>query len=510
MSSNDAFQDPTAEPEAKPAKKSGGATGKGAPDAPPPSIDEIRAQVSASLEALDPETPIAATVTFPVDPAKESTFLRNIDTLAEATRRLPGLNVFSYHKRQSADPKAAPHYLIYEDWQSRVLFQTQWSSEHLKTFQYSVGDLLTGPPDLVFYYGSDDVGGARPARTGQKQCWNTAGQVIDCRGSGQDGESQAGVAFPEPRFGDNGNGTVTDHLTGLIWLLDADAFGEVTWADALHKANTLATGQAGLSDGSQRGDWRLPNIRELRSLIDYSQVNPILPAGHPFRRVRSAIYWTSTTLAAAPRLAWMTTLGIGPAVFDLKINSCRMWPVRGGLGRSARLCRTGQQQCWDTLGNEISGEGSGQDGDLQIGVHFPTPRFVDNGDGTVMDKLTELVWLKNGNPFGFRTWEQALADCQRLGDGDSGLSDGSRPGSWRLPNVTEIETLIDYGKFGPCLPQGHPFVNVVPTSYWTSTTVTSAPTQAMFTILGVGPSIFENKEHPFLVWPVRDGRRQNR
>ena len=72
--------------------------------------------------------------------------------------------------------------------------------------------------------------------------------------------------------------------------------------------------------------------------------------------------------------------------------------------------------------------------------------------------------------------------------------------------VREMESLIDYNNAGPCLPKGHPFVDVRPSSYWTSTSVTSAPTEAMFVILGVGPSIFENKEHPFFLWPVRDRR----
>jgi hypothetical protein len=125
----------------------------------------------------------------------------------------------------------------------------------------------------------------------------------------------------------------------------------------------------------------------------------------------------------------------------------------------------------------------------------------------VTDNLTGLVWLKNANPFGFRTWEQALRDCNNLAHGSYGLSDGSKRGDWHLPNIKEIESLVDYNRFGPCLPEGHPFVEVRPSSYWTSTTVALAPSEAMFIILGVGPAIFENKEHPFFVWPVKSRRR---
>ena len=53
-------------------------------------------------------------------------------------------------------------------------------------------------------------------------------------------------------------------------------------------------------------------------------------------------------------------------------------------------------------------KGTGQDGEIQAGVPWPNPRFTDNEDGTVTDHLTGLIWLKNGNPFGTRNWDQAL------------------------------------------------------------------------------------------------------
>lgn len=471
----------------------------------PPSIDDIRALVNEMLDRMPPQTPIAATVVFQVIPEKESTFLKDIDELAEETRKLTGCNHFSYHKHRPIPDTTDHQYLIFEDWESVELFRHQWNSEHLIKFQNLVGGLVSAPPDLNFYYGSDDVGGAPVTKTGITSCWDWRGNPIRCANTGQDGQYQAGEASPDPRFTDNGDGTVSDHETGLIFLKDANRFGQVPWEQALAKARSLSSGSGGLHDGSQAGDWRLPNIRELRSLIDYNSVDPILPPNHPFENVQSAIYWSSTSLASGAALAWMTTFGIGPAVFDLKFTANHMWPVRGGLGRQARLVKTGQRQCFDSFGNVINGAGSGQDGDVQAGVPYPAPRFVDNGNGTILDKLTGLTWLKNGNPFGWRRWQQALDDCNNLRDGYKGLTDDSQPGDWRLPNVKEFESLIDYGNFAPSIPTGHPFENVGPTSYWTSTTVSSAPSQAMFSILGVGPSIFENKEHPFLVWPVKGG-----
>jgi hypothetical protein len=100
--------------------------------------------------------------------------------------------------------------------------------------------------------------------------------------AGDDGALQKGVAWPTLRFTDHNNGTVTDNLTGLIWLKNANAFGLRTWTQAMSDANGLASGAAGLSDGSMAGDWRLPNVRELQSLVDYGHVGVALPAVNPF------------------------------------------------------------------------------------------------------------------------------------------------------------------------------------------------------------------------------------
>jgi hypothetical protein len=93
---------------------------------------------------------------------------------------------------------------------------------------------------------------ARVPQTGQTQCWDASGNLIPCAGTGLDGEVQAGVPLPTPRFQDNRNGTVTDKLTGLIWLKDATcatpAIFNITLADALHAAHTLAAPQCGLQD----------------------------------------------------------------------------------------------------------------------------------------------------------------------------------------------------------------------------------------------------------------------
>jgi hypothetical protein len=166
--------------------------------------------------------------------------------------------------------------------------------------------------------------------TGQTTCWDTAGIQINCEGTGQDGEYQYGFtpgAFT--RFIDHFDGTVTDNLTGLIWLQDALCFGGLNWQATLDAANGLDDGQCGLTDGSVAGDWRLPNIRELHSLIDFGQSGPALPPGHPFPEF-NGIYWSSTSKDIAPHRAWIFISASGDCSTPNKISSFRAWPVRGG------------------------------------------------------------------------------------------------------------------------------------------------------------------------------------
>jgi len=166
--------------------------------------------------------------------------------------------------------------------------------------------------------------------------------------TGDDGDLEKGVAWPNPRFTDNEDGTVTDNLTGLIWLKNANCPGTKPWSSALAWANGLYDGcpdcggtdnDCGLSDGSVAGDWRLPNVRELQSLIHYGLYDPAVPnttgtgkwtSGDPFTNVQLLHYWSSTTDASDTSYAWSVYFGTGTVIGSALSLFFYVWPVRGG------------------------------------------------------------------------------------------------------------------------------------------------------------------------------------
>jgi len=161
---------------------------------------------------------------------------------------------------------------------------------------------------------------------------------ITSRAIGDDGDLKKGVAWPNPRFTDNGDGTVTDNLTGLIWLKNANCFGDRNWAEALSDCNGLARGSCGLTDGSNPGDWRLPNVRELQSLCHYDYYGPAIPntagtgkwtSGDPFSNVQSYWYWSSSNYVNSTGYAWSVFMSDG-VVDDVETYvGYYVWPVRG-------------------------------------------------------------------------------------------------------------------------------------------------------------------------------------
>ena len=290
--------------------------------------------------------------------------------------------------------------------------------------------------------------------TGQTACYDELGREIPCAGSGQDAEDRRGLAWPAPRFARQGT-LVTDRLTGLVWLRDAGRCElPMTWREALDFVERL-----NLEACEGFSDWRLPNRRELRSLVDYQTSRSVLAAGHPFINVFSGWYWTSTTAAITPAHAWYVDLGGGRMFYGGKDQSFMAWPVRGA---SAVLPATGQDLCYDDAGRPIACIGSGQDGELRLGLAWPEPRFAVEG-AIVTDRLTGLRWQRSANTVGGpTTWSGAL-------DFIRGLNSAAAAFRWRLPTINELESLVDARTCRPALPVGHPFVDVRDV-YWSATT----------------------------------------
>jgi len=121
-------------------------------------------------------------------------------------------------------------------------------------------------------------------------------------------------------------------------LKKANCFGLTTWQEALNAANTLAAPACGLTDKSKAGDWRLPNVNELLSLIDYGFLNPALSnaagnspwtEGDAFSDVQSTVYWSSTSVVGFSFAAWFISLGNGSVNGAVKSDNYYVWPVRG-------------------------------------------------------------------------------------------------------------------------------------------------------------------------------------
>jgi hypothetical protein len=123
-----------------------------------------------------------------------------------------------------------------------------------------------------------------------------------------------------PAYLDNGDGTVTDQRTGLIWQkIGGDQ--AMPWEEALKYCNGLNL--AGQSD------WRLPNIKELRSISDDHKVQPSLDQVF-FRKAQAALYWSSTTECNQPRRAWFVDFDTGLVSYADKPEKLRVLAVRGG------------------------------------------------------------------------------------------------------------------------------------------------------------------------------------
>jgi hypothetical protein len=358
-------------------------------------------------------------------------------------------------------------------------------------------------------------------QTGQTECFDEIGQAISCEITGQDGGIQSGVKWAEPRFR-AGTGVeadcVTDNLTGLMWVKQPDSSARLdgtTWEEALEYAEDLTL--------CGHDDWILPNINELASLINdqtatMSRIQWYNTNG--FTNVQmSCPYASSTTVSGDPGSAWVLGATAG-AVHDFPKDGIGMrgfcvWPVRAGDGKQggeflagdaalAALAapvdvpRTGQHESYEQR----------DDGELRRGVKWPSQRFVAGTDGAsdcILDKLTGLMWTKDGDRFD--TWQGALdtADALDL----CGYTD------WRIPNKLELKTLINYREANNAeWLNTNGFMNVQPDFYWTSTTYFSVLNSAWLVLMNEGQVFVDEtgttpdptKTGSYYFLPVRGGQ----
>lgn len=196
----------------------------------------------------------------------------------------------------------------------------------------------------------------------------------------------------------------------------------------------------------------------------------------------------------------------------------------------AGVNKTGQTQCWNkNTFDPVScadPSATGEDGAYQYGI-FPalpptggyngaynTPalvrgvRFFDIGDGTVIDNITGLIWLKNasctdtvgGIAGGSLSWADALTWSNALASGKCNLTDNSTAGQWRLPNINELNSL------GPAWPPGAPFTGVQSPWYWSSSTYADRTDCAWVVLMSDGSVLYGNKTNHIFAWPVRGGK----
>lgn len=243
-----------------------------------------------------------------------------------------------------------------------------------------------------------------------------------------DGALKKGVSWPVPRFVDNRNGTITDKLTGLMWEKQPIRT-KMNWEQSFHRITHLNA----ISLGGHK-DWRLPNILELESLTNISQFdNSAWLIQKGFKGVQNGNYWSSTLLSGSEpiNVQWCLDMGTSDLNISMREYGLNVIGVRTAGQGVIKLPRTGQTKSIHR----------GDDGNMQIGVAHPNPRFIDNGNGTITDKLTGLKWEKSPpieRVFIESSIQERMNKLNRIKLGGFG--------DWRMPNRKEILSLVNFGQ----------------------------------------------------------------
>jgi hypothetical protein len=270
--------------------------------------------------------------------------------------------------------------------------------------------------------------------TDQTDCFDDSGKAINCHDSGQDGAvKRTRRNIGSDRFCVMGD-IVQDKLTGLFWHINANLPEfPLTWKEAFEFIQEMNTSRL-----SGINEWRLPARKELFSLMSHQFVNPSLPKGHPFNHVFPVYYWTQTESARLLDQAWYVHLGGGKVYRGMKHGSYMVWPVSGQF----------------------------------VDPPFMKNRFIPYGD-SVYDRATCRYWYA-GNQLndGATNWTDAIRAVEKLNE-----THEAGHGPWRLPNIRELESLVDDRNHSPAFADGF-LMNTVQEGYWSSTTSVYEPRYA--------------------------------
>ncbi len=330
-----------------------------------------------------------------------------------------------------------------------------------KTWLFAVFILLI----LAVFSGAPAWAQCTLPATGQTECYDGQG-IVPCPAvgfPGQDAETAYNPLSYTLVSNVPGQETVIDNNTGLEWT--QAAFQAMPWQQALQFCDSLHWGG--------HGDWRLPNVKELQSIVDYGRSGPAIDPIFE-DAMGGAGYWSSTTSSflVGPNL----TEGYGDAIgtvigglyqrIKLEPNSVR--PVRGcpgGLG--CTLPATGQHSCF-TLTSKGSCPAAGFPNEDAENIYNPMSYTLDatvSGQETIHDNVTGLEWSQHvwTRQQLNLTWQIALqlADTLHWGGHDD----------WRMPNLKELQSLALYeGNYNEI----DPIFQDALYNYWSSTTVANA------------------------------------
>jgi hypothetical protein len=227
-------------------------------------------------------------------------------------------------------------------------------------------------------------------KTGMTGCWDNTQQPVDCTGTGQDGEYQAGVSPDFTR--DDLTDIVTDSVNGLVWQDDVNVgLNTDTYPNMSDYCTALGT--AGFGGYS---DWRIPTLREFLTTLDYSKTSPLVNS--IFQNGGNNIFWTADNYPGTTVSAMTISTEYGSGNADSKTSS----------SHAVRCVRSDDA--------------------------FPAENFTRNDTyGIVTDDRTGLIWDDSATKFG--AYAAAVSNCE--------ASDLGGYDDWRLANIAELNSIVD-------------------------------------------------------------------